>query len=152
MFYLISALIVFLDLISKAAVQQTLPEGGMIEIAPFFNIVFLMNKGISFSLFNSGSTAMVWGLTIISLVLTIAVAVWLYKEKNTWVRTGLCLILGGAIGNLLDRVRFGSVVDFLDFHIGIHHWPAFNVADTAVCLGVFLIIVQSLFKKKENKK
>ena len=152
MFYLISAFIVFLDFISKMAVQQTLPQGEIVEVTPFFNIVFLMNKGISFSLFNSGTAGMVWILTIISLTLSVMVAIWLYREKNTLIRTGLCLILGGAIGNLLDRIRFGSVVDFLDFHLGTHHWPAFNVADSAVCIGVFLIIVQSLFKKKENKK
>lgn len=152
MFYLISVLVVFLDLISKQAVLRFLLPQQVMTVTPFFNLVSVMNKGISFSLFNSGQKATVWALTLISLAIIIGVVVWLYREKNRWTKLALCLVLGGAVGNVLDRLRFGAVVDFLDFHIGTYHWPAFNVADTAVCIGVFIIIVQSIFSKKKEKK
>ena len=152
MFYLISVLIVFLDLISKQAVVRFLLPQQVITVTPFFNLVSVMNKGISFSLFNSGQKTTVWALIIISLAIICGIAVWIYREKNRWTKLALCLILGGAIGNVLDRLRFGAVVDFLDFHIGAYHWPAFNVADTAVCIGVFIIIIQSIFSKKRRRK
>ena len=152
MFYLVSAVVVFLDLVSKQVIRQTLLPQEAVTITPFFNLVSVMNKGISFSFFNSGHVATVWALIIISLAIIAAVAVWLYREQNRWTKLALSLILGGAVGNVADRLRLGAVVDFLDFHIGAHHWPAFNIADTAVCIGVFIIIVQSIFSKKKEKK
>ena len=152
MFYLISALVVFLDFISKQAVVHTLSPQQVVPVTPFFNLVSVQNKGISFSFFNSGESTTVWALIIVSLAIIAGIAVWLYREKNRWTKLALCLILGGAIGNVFDRLRLGAVVDFLDFHIAHHHWPAFNVADSAVCIGVFIIIIQSIFSKKKEKK
>ena len=75
---------------------------------------------------------------------------WIQKEKNRGARLGLALILGGAIGNVIDRIRFGAVVDFLDFYVGEYHWPAFNIADSAICIGVAILLIAS-FKKGEKK-
>ena len=76
----------------------------------------------------------------------------MFKEKQAFAKFALALILGGAVGNIIDRIRFGAVIDFLDFHAFGYHWPAFNVADSAICLGVMLLLYQMIFMKKEKAK
>jgi len=113
----------------------------MARVCDVFNIVFTWNPGASFSMFrNLGETA-----PLIIIFATAAVIgfvlYYLFRRGASGERTALALIAGGAIGNLIDRIRFGAVIDFLDFHIGAHHWPAFNVADICICVGVGLYLL-----------
>ena len=122
-----------------------------IKIASFFNIVMAWNTGVSFSMFSSSSEYMSYALIAVALGITLLFTIWLFRtDKNAH---GICyaLIIGGALGNVLDRARFGAVIDFLDFHIYGYHWPAFNVADMAVVSGISLLIIVSLFFEKRTK-
>lgn len=156
--------VLLIDQISKAFVLSYFARNtAPVEIAPFFNFVLAWNKGVSFSMFHSDHPAMPWVLVTVALLICAVITHWMYTEKN--VPTILCfgMILGGALGNVIDRVRFRAVVDFLDFHIGARHWPAFNAADSAICVGAGVILIWNLFfapieklsdpvKKGEDKK
>lgn len=108
----------------------------MAHITDFFNIVFTWNPGASFSLLRAlGDAAPIAIITITGIIIAI-IAWYTARRAAAYERAPLCLVLGGAIGNLIDRVRFGAVIDFLDFHIQAYHWPAFNVADVCICMGV----------------
>lgn len=141
------ALIVLLaDQIGKAFVLSHFAKSPEhVEIAPFFNFVLAWNKGVSFSMLHSDHPAMPWVLVTVALLICAVVTHWLITEKNPATQVCFGLILGGALGNVVDRIRFGAVVDFLDFHIGAYHWPAFNIADSAICVGAGVILVWNLF-------
>lgn len=136
--------VVALDQVTKALVLRMFPIYYQKVIVPgLFNIVHVRNTGGAFSLFSQGDSALHrWAFIAIGLA-ALAVIAYLYRQTSPTdfsSRLGLGLIFGGAVGNLIDRLRFGEVVDFLDFYLGSHHWPAFNVADTAISLGAFTII------------
>ena len=151
MIFWIPIVVVILDQLTKALIMANLPIKQGLSVMPCFNLVHVMNRGVSFSFLTSDSPAMPWILTAFALGVCGLITCWMKHEKDTFTKVGLSLVLGGAIGNVVDRVRFGAVVDFLDFYVGDWHWPAFNVADSAICIGVALIIIRS-FQKKENKK
>lgn len=122
-----------------------------IDVTPFFNLVVAWNRGVSFGLFNSDGT---WNAVILSgvaLVIVVALLIWLNRctEKPTILAIGL--VVGGAIGNVIDRARFGAVFDFLDVHVGGWHWPAFNVADSAITIGAVILVVDGLFGADKNR-
>lgn len=152
MVYFIALLVLFLDQLTKLLAVSMLPVHYFVPVFPFFNLFLTYNKGVSFSLFASDASHTPILLSIFSIIICIGVCYWMYKEKNKTVQIGLSLILGGAIGNIIDRIRLGSVIDFLDFHYVTYHWPAFNIADTAICIGAFLIFINLMFKKEEEKK
>ena len=113
----------------------------MAHVTDFFNVVFTWNPGTSFSLFRAlGEAAPVIIIVITAFVIGF-ILYYLFRRAGEYERLPLAFIAGGALGNLIDRVRFGAVVDFLDFHIGGAHWPAFNVADVFICLGVGLYVL-----------
>lgn len=113
----------------------------MAHVTDFFNVVFTWNPGTSFSLFRAlGESAPIIIIFITAFVIGF-ILYYLFRRAAEYERLPLAFIAGGALGNLIDRVRFGAVVDFLDFHIGGAHWPAFNVADVFICLGVGLYIL-----------
>lgn len=118
---------------------------GNMEIMPFFNLVMVWNQGISFGLFQGGSLASVILLTAISLLITAGFSVWLTRAQGWTLAAGLGLVIGGALGNVIDRLRFGGVADFLDVHAMGYHWPAFNVADAGITGGIALILIDGLF-------
>lgn len=144
---LIYALIVFLaDQISKAGVLLYFENHvSPVYVTPFFNFVLAWNKGVSFSMFHSNHPAMPWILVTVSLLICAVILHWMSMEKNQTTINCFALIIGGALGNVADRIRFKAVVDFLDFHIGSYHWPAFNVADSAICIGAGAILIWNLF-------
>lgn len=120
-----------------------------IEVFSFFNLSMVWNEGISFGLFQSGNP---WPLTIIALVIVTIFSTWLAKTKS-WVETiSLSMVIGGALGNVIDRLHFGAVADFLDFHVMGWHYPAFNLADSFITIGIVILVVNSLFFDRENKK
>jgi len=136
--FLISLIIIVLDQITKHLVLKYMNPFESIEIFPFLHIVSVRNTGGAFGMFKGvGST-----LFIAVSVMAIIFVIWLLiRTKEGYF--GLSLILGGAIGNLIDRLRYGWVVDFIDFSIGKFHWPAFNVADSALTIGVIVVLLSS---------
>lgn len=122
----------------------------VIEVTPFFNLVMGWNRGISFGLLNSDSPVNAWLLPLVVVAVTAALLVWLWRAERPWLTAGLGGVVGGAIGNLIDRLRFGAVADFLDFHAFGWHWPAFNVADGAITVGAAIILLESLFTREKK--
>lgn len=148
-FFLI-ALSLILDQVSKWYILTDLMNPPMvIPVTSFFNYVLAWNTGVSFSLFNSYGLTGTYVLIGLSSVISLIFLVWLLKARNYWLSSGLGFILGGALGNLIDRVRFGAVVDFLHFYYKTFSWPAFNLADTFITIGVILIVIES-FKGEKN--
>lgn len=140
-----------IDFLSKWWVAEFFMQNETPKVLmPFFNLVEAWNTGVSFSLFNNGG---IWGtvlLSVFALLVVVFLFFWLYHEPSHLVQTALGMIIGGALGNVADRVRFGAVYDFLDFHYAGWHWPAFNAADSFICLGVFLIIVHSFLNRQKQ--
>lgn len=149
MIYLIAIATLIADQWTKYLILKNLPQGDIVPVFSGFNVVHARNRGVSFSLFSGDSAFVPWLLSALALAICVALIWFIHREKRTGVRVGLALILGGAIGNVIDRVRFESVIDFLDVYAYDWHWPAFNVADSAICLGVALILVLSGRKEKK---
>ena len=146
----VAAGIVAADQASKWAVRDALWDPyRRIELTSFFNLVPVQNRGISFGLFQSEGAG---ALLIVGLALAISVGlgVWLSRTRSHWQAWALGLVIGGAVGNVVDRVRLGWVIDFLDFHGGGYHWPAFNLADAAISVGVVMLIVHGFLMKPKK--
>lgn len=141
----IALAVLVLDQVTKLLALDGLGTGTVIEVTSFFNLVLVWNSGVSFGLFQGWGEAGRWLLAGFSGLVAIGLLVWIWREPRLPMRLALALVLSGAVGNLIDRVRFGAVVDFLDFHLAGHHWPAFNVADSAIVAGAVLLLVDSLF-------
>ena len=127
--------------------------GDVRELLPIFNLRFVPNEGVSLGLLAADSAAMRWALVGLTAVIAGGVAVWMMREKNPVDRMALGLVLGGALGNILDRARFGHVVDFADLHFG--EWRpflVFNVADAAITIGVVILLARALFVRDEPKE
>jgi len=138
-----------LDQISKwyLLTQSDLPFFSSHTVTPFFNLVMVWNKGISFGMFSEHDQP--WVLIALSLAIIALLVRWLYTAKNTRTTGAIGLIIGGALGNIIDRLRFGAVADFFDFHIDTYHWPAFNIADAAIVIGVVILCADSMFSARK---
>ena len=140
----ISAIIVALDLYTKHLVQQAFAYGEHLTITSFFDLVRYHNEGAAFSFLADAGGWQKWFFTAISVVAVIVITFLLIKYRTQKLFClGLALVLGGAIGNLYDRITLGYVVDFLYFHVNDFYWPAFNVADSAICVGVAFLLWDS---------
>ena len=117
---------------------------GPIEVTGFFNLVLVWNPGISFGMLGRLGAWGPWLLIGFAVAIAVALAFWLLRESRPLTRLALGLVLGGAIGNAIDRLRFGAVVDFLDFHALGYHWPAFNVSDSSIVVGAGLLVLEGL--------
>jgi signal peptidase II len=157
--YLILALIslstVALDQISKVQIMQTMRLHESIPVvSEFFSLTYIRNPGAAFGLLASSSQTfrlIFFGLTSV-FALGLLGMIFFRLRQDDWIgQLSIAGILGGAIGNLLDRVRFGEVIDFLDFYVNGYHWPAFNVADAAISVGVFFLILHFALEKKEEE-
>ena len=140
--------IIFLDFASKAWVLSSFILHERLAVTPFFNLVLVFNPGASFSFLADAGGWQRWFFVVLALV----ISGWLFvtirrHAAERLMPTALSLVLGGALGNVIDRLRFGAVVDFLDFHVAGWHWPAFNVADSAITVGVILLLWQQLTHK-----
>ena len=124
----------------------------MIILTPFFNLVSGWNRGVSFGMFSSNSPWSSWLLSLLALGIVAFLVHWLRKADRRHNIIAIGLIIGGAIGNVIDRVIHGAVYDFLDFHIAGHHWPAFNIADSGITIGAVILILDSLLRKPENRE
>lgn len=140
--------IILLDQVSKYVVLSTLDPWTPVAVTSFFNLVLVWNRGVSFGILSNAGDHGPWLLTGLTLVIVAALAVWLRRERRLLSRVALWMVIAGALGNLIDRLRFGAVVDFLDFHVAGYHWPAFNVADSAISIGAVLLLADSLFSTR----
>ncbi|MEX2450496.1 MAG: signal peptidase II [Rhodospirillales bacterium] len=147
----VAAVVLALDQLSKWwIVAEVMQPPRVIPVTPFFNLVLGWNRGISFGLFHGDSAFNVWGLPALALAIVAVLLVWLWRSGGVLVPLAIGLIVGGALGNVIDRIRHGAVADFLDFHVAGYHWPAFNVADTGITVGAVLLIFDSLFGGRER--
>ena len=150
----LSAVIIILDIWTKALVLARIELYEAIPVIPnFFQLVHVRNTGAAFGIgANAGSRLVPLLLNTGAIAVFCVVVVYALRSPVTdrLLQTGLHLILGGAVGNLLDRFRFGYVIDFLDVYIGEHHWPAFNVADSAICIGIALLFFDMRKKPEET--
>lgn len=118
------------------------------QVTDFFNLVFTWNPGTSFSLFRSLGEAAPYVIVILTGIVIGFLGHYLFSRSDKYEKWPVALIIGGALGNLIDRIRFGAVIDFLDFHVGGWHWPAFNVADVCIVIGVGLYILNWFLNRK----
>jgi signal peptidase II len=126
-------------------------ERNFIPVTGFFNFARVHNRGASFGMFAVGEAWGPWVLSGIAVAISVALAVWLWRAQTRWLSAALGLILGGALGNLIDRARYGAVTDFLDFYVGTYHWPAFNLADSAITVGVVMLLGESLIAGRRTR-
>ncbi len=146
----VAAVAVVLDQISKSAVLAHFAgtPAPVVEVSSFFNLVLVWNHGISFGMFAAHRQPML--LMAVSVVIVIMLLIWLAKAASKIEALAIGCVIGGAIGNDIDRVRLDAVVDFLDFHAGLYHWPAFNIADSCIFIGVVLLCSGSMFSPKKH--
>lgn len=136
--------VVVLDQVSKGLARASLTPGEVHGILPFANLRLGFNRGVSFGLLPAAETWGVLALIGITALISIGMAVWSVRAKAWQESVALALILGGAVGNLIDRVRDGMVTDFIDLHVAGYHWPTFNVADIAITFGAIWLVADSL--------
>ena len=154
--FLIAFAVVVFDRLAKWVVDKNIALHESIAVVPgFFHLTHVENRGAAFGLFaESPSEWKIAVLVLFSLVALVVVSALLWKNSHAMTTTGvgLALILGGALGNLWDRLLSGQVVDFLDFYVGSYHWPAFNLADSAIVVGALLLVSEILFSKSPSEQ
>ncbi len=141
----LSLLALVLDQGSKLAVAGSMKLYESIQIMPFFKLTYVHNTGAAFSFLSEAGGWQRWFFAGLALMISVVIAVWLarLKKNETLLAVALALVLGGAVGNLIDRLAYGYVIDFLDVYYESWHWPAFNIADSAITLGVILMLAES---------
>lgn len=139
-----------LDLVQWIAKAPERVMAPPIPVTPFLNWVMVWNEGISFGVFNNGTGNTAIPLIILSLIVCAVFLVWLTRSVHPLQSTGIGLVVGGALGNVIDRARFGAVMDFVDVHAYGFHWPAFNLADSAIVIGVGCLLIWSLFYDRDK--
>ena len=122
----------------------------VVDVWPFFNVVMVWNRGVTFGLLDDTPYWGQWAFIGLSLAIVAILLLWLHRSETRWQAAAIGLIIGGALGNVIDRVHYGAVADFLDFYVGSYHWPAFNIADAAITIGVTVMFFDALFKPKER--
>ena len=148
----LSLLAVILDQVSKLVVSHSMQLYQSINIMPCVNLTYVHNTGAAFSFLSEAGGWQRWFFAALAIIISIVIAVWLSRLKSheTLLAVSLSLVLGGAIGNLIDRLAYGYVIDFLDVYVPSWHWPAFNVADSVITLGVVLMLLESFGVGKAN--
>ena len=142
----LAAAVIVLDQITKwYVVAVVLNPPRIIEVTSFFNLALVWNRGVSFGMLGGQDGAGAWILTLVALAIVAALVFWLRRADRPILAVALGMVIGGALGNVIDRVRLGAVADFLDFHVAGYHWPAFNLADSAITVGVVALVVPTLF-------
>ncbi|MCF6807116.1 signal peptidase II [Thiotrichales bacterium 19S9-12] len=149
----VAAMMLVVDFSTKILALTNLDYQKPVAIFPFLNMNLAFNRGAAFSFLASESGWQLWFFSIIAIIVSVVILILLSKlYRNENIKAiSLCLILSGAIGNVLDRINYGYVIDFIDLHYNSYHWPTFNIADTSICVGAFLFILSSLFCYKKEK-
>jgi signal peptidase II len=141
----ISLIVILFDQLTKIAVTKVFAYATPHVVTPFFNFLLIFNRGAAFSFLSSASGWQRWAFTVLGVVAACVIVYLLKRHGNQRLFcTALSLIMGGALGNVIDRLVHGRVIDFLDFHVGNWHWPAFNLADSAIVIGAMLLVLDEL--------
>lgn len=149
--FALAAGVVLADQATKALLMARFALGERLELAPFLNLIFVYNPGAAFSFLAQAGGWQKPLLVAFALGAAVLVSVLIVRRpRERLLCTGLALILGGALGNVIDRLRFGQVVDFLDFHAAGWHWPAFNVADSAITVGAIVLILEGFVNRERR--
>ncbi|MCV6639333.1 signal peptidase II [Candidatus Albibeggiatoa sp. nov. NOAA] len=149
----ISIIVVILDQVSKIWADTTLVFGQPVEILPFLNFTLLYNTGVAFSFMADAGGWQRWLFTGLAAVISVIIMVWMARTPRSqiWVNSALAMILGGAIGNnLIDRLLYGHVIDFIDVYYQQWHWPVFNIADSAITVGAIMLLIDAIWFADEN--
>jgi signal peptidase II len=149
----VTAVVIALDQGTKLFIDRVMElHSTIVVINNFFNITYIRNKGAAFGILAESSYRLPFfiGISIVAIVVIMQIVRKLKPEQAASVLP-LSMIFAGAMGNLIDRIRLGEVIDFLDFHWYEHHWPAFNVADSAICVGVFILAVEMIMEERRKK-
>ena len=151
---IVTAVILAFDQITKVYIDRTMELHTTITVVEnFFNITYMRNKGAAFSFLSTFSYRLPFFILISLVAVAVIVLVFLrLRTDQKFTAVALSLIFAGAVGNLIDRVRLGEVIDFLDAHWYEHHWPAFNVADSAICVGVAFLALDMIFEERRQKR
>ena len=146
----LSLLVILLDQASKLWVESVFSYRELLPVMPYFNLTLVYNEGAAFSFLSDAGGWQRWFFAGLALVVSLVLAVWMSRlQRREWLlAAGLALVIGGALGNLIDRLAYGHVIDFLDMYYGDWHWPAFNLADSAITLGVVLLLLDGLRANK----
>jgi len=152
--FFMAGIILAADQLSKWAVLEYFQAKGsqITSLTSFLNLVLVFNPGISFGLLGDHSLFGPYAFTTFALIVAFFLIIWAYKTSEFLPRLYLSCVIGGALGNVIDRLRFDAVVDFIDVHGFGYHWPAFNMADSAITLGVLALILNNLSQKPESGK
>jgi len=150
----LSGIVLVLDQISKIWVDLTLELHQSIPVIPSFSITYAHNYGAAFSFLSDAGGWQRWFFAVLAIAVSIGIVIYLSKLKNEekLLAVSLSLILGGAIGNIIDRVLYGYVIDFLDVYYQVYHWPIFNIADSAITVGVGLMLIESFMEKEGQEE
>lgn len=149
---LLSIIIVMVDQLSKQIVVQQMQLFQSIEVLPFFNFYYIHNYGAAFGFLNDQPGWQRWFFTIITSIISLGLLVWISKLRASQklLILALVFVLGGALGNLYDRVVYGYVIDFIDWHVSGYHWPSFNIADAAISMGALLLILDTFMNPNSD--
>jgi len=149
----LAAVVILLDQLSKwwiTAVVMQPPR--VIPLLPFLNLALARNRGVSFGMLRLEGPWGPWLLSVFALAIVVWLFLWQRRARDPWIAASVGLIAGGALGNVADRLLRHAVVDFIDVYAGRYHWPAFNLADSAITVGVALLLLESLFRKGGSRK
>jgi signal peptidase II len=148
----VSVLVLAIDQLTKGLASAYLNYAEPVTVMPLFNLTLVHNTGAAFSFLSQAGGWQRWFFAGIALLVSAGILLWLKRlsADKLWEALALALVLGGAIGNVWDRILLGHVVDFLDFYYGSWHWPAFNVADMAISVGAAILIIDSLWSRKKS--
>jgi signal peptidase II len=144
--------VILLDQLTKQVAERMLTLYESVYVMPLFDLTLLYNKGAAFSFLSDQDGWQRWFFTVLAMVVVTVLTVWLWclKQQEKWIAVSLSLIIGGAVGNVIDRILFGHVIDFLHFHYQQHYWPAFNIADSAITIGVAIMMYDALILAKKR--
>lgn len=143
----LSAAIIVCDQLTKKLALYYLSGGNVKSVLPVLDFSLAFNRGAAFSFLNSAGGWQNIFFIGLAFAFTLAMVIWILRNENSGQNASVALIIGGALGNVVDRFHYGYVIDFIDCHIGYHHWPTFNIADSAICVGVFLLLLFNFMKK-----
>ncbi len=147
----LTLLVLSFDIWTKYKVSNAIALNDFVYVTSFFNLTHLHNTGAAFSFLSQASGWQNTFFMIVAGIISMWVALWLFTSRDAKLRAcGLSLILGGAVGNLWDRLHYGYVIDFLDFHYGVWHWPAFNIADSAICIGAAFVLIDAFINDEKK--
>ena len=150
----VAAVVLVVDQATKLYFYDLLVTRGIgyVEVLPFFSLVRVWNYGVSFGMFVTDASLGRWIFVAVALAIVVALLTWLRRATSRLVAVALGMVIGGAAGNVVDRISYGAVFDFLDFHVGEWHWPAFNLADSGITVGVILLLADGLLGGRRSSR